>query len=106
LKHKESDRGITLREEFEKLGVQIDLNDDEMLVHGEGYIKVINRMLNSHHDHRIAMACAVACLAADFDVEIRNAEAVNKSYPDFFKHLESLGAQVSGHEALQSAHKI
>lgn len=106
LKHKESDRGITLREEFEKLGVQIDLNDDEMLVHGEGHINVKNSVLNSHHDHRIAMACAVACLRADFDVEIRNAEAINKSYPDFFKHLESLGAQVSGHEALQGAHKI
>lgn len=106
LKHKESDRGVTLKEEFDKLGVQIDLNDDEMLVHGEGYINVKNRVLNSHHDHRIAMACAVACLAADFDVEIRNAEAVNKSYPDFFKHIQSLGAKVSGHEALQGAHKI
>lgn len=106
LKHKESDRGTTLREEFDKLGVQIDLNDDEMLVHGQGFIKVNNRILNSHHDHRIAMAGAVACLCADLDVEIRNAEAVNKSYPDFFKHLQSLGAIVSGHEALQSAAKI
>ena len=48
-------------------------------------------MLNSHHDHRIAMACAVACLRSDFEVEIRNADAVNKSYPDFWKHLKSIG---------------
>jgi 3-phosphoshikimate 1-carboxyvinyltransferase len=94
LKHKESDRGKTLKEEFDKLSIQIDLNDDEMLVHGGG-VFVKEHILNSHHDHRIAMACAVAGLGADFDVEIRNAEAVNKSYPDFWKHLQSLGGSVS-----------
>ena len=94
LKHKESDRGKTLKEEFDKLSIQVDLNDDEMLVHGGG-VFVKEYILNSHHDHRIAMACAVAGLAADFDVQIRNAEAVNKSYPDFWKHLQSLGGSVS-----------
>ncbi|MBI1781319.1 MAG: 3-phosphoshikimate 1-carboxyvinyltransferase [Sphingobacteriales bacterium] len=95
LKHKESDRGITLKEEFDKLSTQIDLNDDEMLVHGNGGIFVKNHTMNSHNDHRIAMAVAVACLNADFDVEIRNAEAVNKSYPDFYQHLQKLGVNVT-----------
>jgi len=95
LKHKESDRGLTLKEEFEKLSTQIDLHDDEMLVHGNGGVFVKNHILNSHHDHRIAMACAVACLQADFEVQIRNAEAVNKSYPDFWQHLKKLGALIS-----------
>jgi 3-phosphoshikimate 1-carboxyvinyltransferase len=95
LKHKESDRGLTLKEEFTKLSTQIDLNDDEMLVHGNGGIFVKNRILNSHHDHRIAMACAVACIAGDFDVQIRHAEAVNKSYPDFWQHMIKLGALIS-----------
>ena len=94
LKHKESDRGKTLKEEFDKLSIQVDLNDDEMLVHGGG-VFVKEFILNSHHDHRIAMACAVAGLVADFEVQIRNAEAVNKSYPDFWKHLQSLGGSVS-----------
>ena len=94
LKHKESDRGITLKEEFDKLSTQIDLNDDEMLVHGNGGVFVKNHTLNSHNDHRIAMAVAVACLNADFDVEIRNAEAVNKSYPEFYSHLEKLGVKL------------
>jgi 3-phosphoshikimate 1-carboxyvinyltransferase len=94
LRHKESDRGKTLKEEFDKLSIQVDLNDDEMLVHGGG-VFVKEYILNSHHDHRIAMACAVAGLVADFDVQIRNAEAVNKSYPDFWKHLQSLGGSVS-----------
>ena len=95
LKHKESDRGVTLQEEFAKLSTQIDLNEDEMLVHGNGGIFVKNRILNSHHDHRIAMACAVACLQSDFDVQIRHAEAVEKSYPDFWRHMSKLGAVIS-----------
>jgi 3-phosphoshikimate 1-carboxyvinyltransferase len=95
LKHKESDRGATLKEEFDKLSTQIDLNDDEMLVHGNSGVFVKNHVLNSHHDHRIAMACAVACFSADFDVQIRHAEAVNKSYPDFWQHIRSLGAAIS-----------
>jgi 3-phosphoshikimate 1-carboxyvinyltransferase len=95
LKHKESDRGVTLKEEFDKLSTQIDLNDDEMLVHGNGGIFVKNHTMNSHNDHRIAMAVAVACLNADFDVEIRNAEAVNKSYPDFYQHMQQLGVNVT-----------
>jgi 3-phosphoshikimate 1-carboxyvinyltransferase len=94
LKHKESDRGVTLKEEFDKLSTQIDLNDDEMLVYGNGGVFVKNHTLNSHNDHRIAMAVAVACLNADFDVEIRNAEAVNKSYPEFYHHLEKLGVKL------------
>ena len=94
LKHKESDRGITLQEEFEKLGTRIDLRDDEMLVYGNGGVRVKNHILNSHHDHRIAMACAVACLQADFEVQIRNAEAVNKSYPDFWEDMIVLGGKI------------
>lgn len=95
LKHKESDRGVTLQEEFDKLSTRIALDDDDMLVYGNGGVFVKDHILHSHHDHRIAMACAVACLPADFYAEIRNAEAINKSYPDFFEHLKSLGADVA-----------
>jgi 3-phosphoshikimate 1-carboxyvinyltransferase len=94
LKHKESDRGATLKEEFDKLNVEVKLEGDMMTVMGTGRIKVMNHKLNSHHDHRIAMAVAVAALCADFEVEIRNADAVNKSYPDFWEHLGLLGAKV------------
>jgi 3-phosphoshikimate 1-carboxyvinyltransferase len=95
LKHKESDRGLTLQEEFEKLNTRIDLNSDEMLVYGNEQVYVKNHILNSHHDHRIAMACAVACLNADFEVTMRNADAVKKSYPDFWDHLKALNAAIS-----------
>ena len=70
LKHKESDRGLSLQEEFDKLGTEILLRDDEMLVYGNGGVQVKNHILNSHHDHRIAMACAVAALSADFEYRL------------------------------------
>lgn len=96
LKHKESDRGVTLKEEFSKLGVEVELNDDIMLVHGTNHLKVLNHTLNSHHDHRIAMAGVVAALNADFELHIRNAEAINKSYPEFYRHMQHLGVQIEG----------
>lgn len=93
LTHKESNRALTLQEEFAKLGVTIELQDDLMIVHGGGGLK--GATVHSRHDHRIAMACAVAGLKADGDVTIEEAEAINKSYPDFYEHLKLLGASVS-----------
>ena len=92
LAHKESDRGLTLQTEFAKLGIRIELNLDTMLVHGGTGIH--GAEVFSQHDHRIAMACGVAALCADGPVSITDAEAVNKSYTDFFKHLQHLGAKV------------
>ncbi len=93
LTHKESNRAITLQEEFAKLGVTIELQDDLMIVHGGGGLK--GASVHSRHDHRIAMACAVAGLKAEGDVTIEEAEAINKSYPDFYEHLKLLGASLS-----------
>ena len=89
LAHKESNRGLTLQEEFKKMGVQIELQNDLMIVDG-GY-GVSGANLHSHHDHRIAMACAVAALKATGNTVIQEASAVNKSYPDFYEHLKILG---------------
>jgi len=50
--------------------------------------------IDSHNDHRIAMACAVAALKAIGETKIQNSECVNKSYPSFFDDLRSLGANV------------
>jgi 3-phosphoshikimate 1-carboxyvinyltransferase len=94
LKHKESDRGLTLKEEFEKLNTPIELKEDEMLVHGNGEIVVKNSILYSHNDHRIAMAVAIAGLTANQPIHIRKADAINKSYPDFYHHLRQLGVQL------------
>jgi 3-phosphoshikimate 1-carboxyvinyltransferase len=92
LAHKESDRGLTLQTEFVKMGVQIDLVGDEMHIHGGNLIQ--SATVFSQHDHRIAMACGVAALVANGPIEITEAEAINKSYTDFFTHLQELGAKV------------
>jgi 3-phosphoshikimate 1-carboxyvinyltransferase len=92
LAHKESDRGFTLQTEFAKLGIQIELNQDSMLVYGGTGIH--GAEVFSQHDHRIAMACGIAALSADGPITITDAEAVNKSYTDFFMHLQHLGAKV------------
>ena len=89
LAHKESNRAITLQEEFGKMGVRIELQDNIMIVHGGNGIK--GATVHSRHDHRIAMACAVAALGAKGETTIEEAEAINKSYPNFYEHLKSLG---------------
>lgn len=92
LAHKESDRGLTLQEEFAKLGIEIVLQDDLMLVKSGTGVKA--GIVHSRHDHRIAMACAVAALKAEGAVTIQDADAINKSYPDFYDHLKLLGADI------------
>jgi 3-phosphoshikimate 1-carboxyvinyltransferase len=92
LTHKESNRGLTLQDIFGKMGIQIELEGDIMLVHGGVQIK--GAKVHSHHDHRIAMAAAVAALGADGPVEIADAEAIDKSYPAFYNDLKLLGVRV------------
>ncbi|MFM6923878.1 MAG: 3-phosphoshikimate 1-carboxyvinyltransferase [Ferruginibacter sp.] len=93
LAHKESNRAITLQEEFLKMGVEIQLQDDLMMIKGGEGVK--GATVHSRHDHRIAMACAVAALGASGETIIEDAEAVNKSYPAFFDDLKLLDASVS-----------
>jgi 3-phosphoshikimate 1-carboxyvinyltransferase len=92
LTHKESNRALTLEQEFKKMGVEIMVADDTMQVKGAEMIK--GAIVHSQHDHRIAMACAVAALRADTETMIEQADAINKSYPDFYEHLRSLGAGI------------
>ncbi len=92
LKHKESDRGQTLQEEFGKLGVQITMHGDEMYIVGQPYIN--GGKVHSHNDHRIAMALAVSASRSIGNVVIGDAQAINKSYPDFFKDLKKIGGKL------------
>ncbi len=93
LTHKESNRALTLQEEFGKMGVPIELNEDTMIIHGVKKVK--GALVHSRHDHRIAMALAVAALNAEGETVIEEAGAVNKSYPDFFHDLQSLHASLT-----------
>lgn len=88
---KESNRASTLKEEFGKMNISIDIKDDVMTVTG-GQTK--GARVESHDDHRIAMAVAVASLGAEGKVHIRDSQCVAKSYPGFFDDLRNLGAVI------------
>lgn len=90
---KESDRAITLQKVFGQLGIKILLkkDDDEMVIYSG---QVQGAQVSSHHDHRIAMAAAVAALGASSNITITEAEAVNKSYPFFYEDLKKIGVGI------------
>lgn len=90
LLHKESNRGLTLQSEFGKLGVKIDLENDEMKIHGTG--KINGGKVESHNDHRIAMALAIVGFGAEGPILIMNFEAFKKSYPGFLEDIGDLNA--------------
>jgi 3-phosphoshikimate 1-carboxyvinyltransferase len=97
LAHKESNRGLTLQEEFGKMGIKIEMDGDLMKVYGGSPLR--GAVVHSHHDHRIAMACAVAALKANGETVIEEAEAIDKSFPDFYDKILSLGTEVKNLEA-------
>lgn len=91
LEHKESNRAEALRAEFEKLGIKIEIKDDLMYVTGG---KPQGARVESHEDHRIAMAMTVAALKASGRIYLRDSQCVTKSYPEFFQHMKQLGAVI------------
>jgi 3-phosphoshikimate 1-carboxyvinyltransferase len=93
LTHKESNRALTIQEELGKMGVKIILDDDVMQIHGGAGFR--GTQVCSHHDHRIAMMCAIAALRAQGETVIEDADAVNKSYPDFWDDISKLNASIS-----------
>lgn len=88
LEHKESNRAETLREEYAKLGIEIDIETENVMKIRGGSIH--GAEVDGHSDHRIAMSLAVSALRSDGDVKITGAECVGKSYPNFFEDIESL----------------
>lgn len=88
LKIKESDRANAMAQELAKLGIRVDVLENEVKIH-KGELKTPTQKLFSHNDHRIVMALSV--LATLVGATIENAEAVAKSYPDFFEVLSSHG---------------
>lgn len=87
LKYKESNRARALAEEFSKIGIEVSVFDDRMEIYGG---KTRGGTVDSHNDHRIAMACAIAAIAGEGDVFIERPACVSKSYPLFFEDLNSV----------------
>ena len=87
LRFKESNRAEALVEEFRRMGARIEHTGNALHVEGG---PLHEAMVDSHNDHRIAMACAVAALGAGGPVTVQNEGCVAKSFPDFFGIIESM----------------
>jgi 3-phosphoshikimate 1-carboxyvinyltransferase len=92
LRTKESDRLQATAETLTAMGARISVHDDELAI--EGPTPLSGATVWPHHDHRIAMACAVAALVASGPTIITDAGCVDKSYPRFFADLAALGGDV------------
>lgn len=92
LRNKESDRASVLMTEFGKLGIDIKISDNEMIIPGG---KIKGGTVFSHNDHRMAMALAVTALNSERPVTVDAAQCVNKSWPGFFEMLSSIGGKIS-----------
>jgi len=94
LRIKESDRIESLVTELNRMAARVTAVGDDIIV--DGACKLRGTAVDSHDDHRIAMACSVAALGADGETEIHNADCVSKSYPRFYEDLRSLGGNIIG----------
>ena len=91
LRIKESDRIATVRQALTALGGEVDETPDGLIVHRR---RPTGGTVDAAGDHRIAMMAAVASAGCTQEVVIRGAEAVNKSYPGFWRDFASLGGRV------------
>lgn len=92
LRHKESDRIAVLCQGLSALGVEVQELIDGFILSGGGIPG--GGVVDTHNDHRLAMALTVAGLASQEPVTVLNAEIAAESFPGFISCLESLGANV------------
>lgn len=92
LKYKESNRLLSTYSTLKSIGVTVEMTEDELVIDGiENYA---GAQFDSFNDHRIVMAAAASSVRSSKQIVIKDAQAVNKSYPDFFTDLLSLGAAI------------
>lgn len=92
LKIKESDRAAAMQTELSKFGINVLVEENRVIVE-KAILRKPDEVLNSHNDHRIVMALSLLCTLTGGTVA--GAEAVSKSYPDFFRKIQSLGIDVN-----------
>ena len=91
LKIKESDRASAIKKELDKFNINIDVLDNQVIVHKSNIVNN-NLVIDSHNDHRIVMAMSL--LSTLFDITIKDANCINKSYPYYFDDLKKLGVEL------------
>ena len=92
LRYKETDRIKTTTQILRKMGVLIEPTDDGAVI--SSHTIKGGAEVDSHGDHRIAMAASIAATLADNPVRINNAACVDVSYPSFFADLKKLGGKI------------
>jgi 3-phosphoshikimate 1-carboxyvinyltransferase len=91
LKHKESNRVSSMMEGLKKMGADITQDGDAVIIKGR---RLKGTRIRPFNDHRISMAFGVLGLVAEGRMVIENAECVAKSYPRFWRDLESIGMKM------------
>lgn len=89
---KETDRLAAMKCELEKVGADVEIDAESLRVFGHN-AKLQSASIATYNDHRMAMAFAP--LAILIPLTIEESFVVEKSYPDFWKHLSSIGYQIS-----------
>jgi 3-phosphoshikimate 1-carboxyvinyltransferase len=94
LRYKECDRITDFLRELRKAGAHVEETQSEIIVHGlpGGVIGGVD--IDAHYDHRVIMALTVVGLRSKKGLVIHDAHHVAKSYPQYFEHLLSLGAEI------------
>lgn len=87
LRLKESDRAVAMAKELAKFGIPVSVEENCVVVQ-PGVLKEPTQPLYGHNDHRIVMSLALLCTLTGGTIQ--GAEAVNKSFPDFFEKIKSL----------------
>ena len=93
LRIKESDRLQAVSDMISALGGQVEITPDGLIIDGGRPLR--GGTVDGVNDHRIVMAAAILATRAEGEVTILGAEAVSKSYPDFFEHFKMLGGNFS-----------
>lgn len=87
---KETDRVAVMENELKKLGADVEIGPDYMIVNGAETLS--GAEVDSHDDHRVAMALSLAGMFAQGETIVNNSECANVSFPKFYEKMNALGA--------------
>jgi len=94
LRYKECDRITDYLNELRKAGANVEEKQAEIIVHGRPEGVEGGVTIDAHYDHRVIMALSIVGLRAKAPIRIQDAHHVAKSYPQYFDHIQALGAKV------------
>ncbi len=95
LRVKESDRLLMMANGLKACGVDLEMGEDSLIIHGTGKAPLGGACIETALDHRIAMSFLVLGCAADEPIQIDNGAPIKTSFPDFVELMNDLGANIS-----------